>query len=71
MPAIYTDRNGDACLTTTIFVKYNYAELAGRNAPSRGEDFRVRIGLNRLKAAANWRVQRITIAPNLQFAWEN
>lgn len=105
VPAIYADRNGDAYLTTTIFVKYNYAEtaeagqrlqsisvaalpngmlqerynpdartsfwLAGRNAPTRGEDFRVRIGLSRLKAAANWRVQRITIAPNIQFAWEN
>jgi len=27
--------------------------MAGRNAPSRGEDFRVRIGLARLKALAS------------------
>jgi hypothetical protein len=33
--------------------------LAGRNAPSRGEVFRVRVSLQRLKRKANWRVQYI------------
>lgn len=33
--------------------------LAGRNAPSRGEDFRVRVGFSKLKHKASWRVQRI------------
>lgn len=33
--------------------------LAGRNAPSLGEDFRVRLNFAKLKAKANWRVQRI------------
>lgn len=37
--------------------------LAGRNAPTLGEDFRARIGLIRLKALANWRVQHISITP--------
>ncbi len=34
--------------------------LAGRNAPTRGEDFRVRVGFSRLKDKASWRVQRLT-----------
>ena len=33
--------------------------IAGRNAPSRGEDFRVRLSFNRLKLKAAWRVQTI------------
>ena len=33
--------------------------MAGRNAPSLGEDFRARISYKRLKAKAAWRVQRI------------
>ena len=45
--------------------------MAGRNAPTRGEDFRVRIGLPRLKALANWRVQLIQVAPDIAFAWED
>lgn len=32
---------------------------AGRNAPSRGEDFRVRVSFTKLKAMENWRVQTI------------
>ena len=32
---------------------------AGRNAPSRGEEFRVRVSFLKLKAMANWRVQTI------------
>ncbi len=33
--------------------------LAGRNAPTLGEDFRVRLGFGLLKAKARWRVQKI------------
>ena len=87
---IMVERQGNAFLTTTIFVKYNYRSAAkanelvsisfvclpngilqdqynpdpddtfwraGRNAPSLGEAFRVRIGLPALKRKANWRVQ--------------
>lgn len=95
--------SGQALLTTTIFVKYNYRAvigspqelvsisvlalpngllqtkynpdpdqgiwLAGRDAPSRGEQFRVRISLARLKELANWRVQRIQMAPTVAFTW--
>jgi len=38
--------------------------LAGRNAPSRGEAFRVRLSFHRLKAKARWRVQRISLSPD-------
>jgi len=34
--------------------------LAGRNAPTLGEDFRVRVSFSRLQAKAQWRVQRLT-----------
>ncbi len=90
-------------ITTTIFVKYNYAEddeekklenviiaalpngflqekynpsptdniwLAGRNAPSRGEEFRVRLSFEKLKSKANWRVQKIHLLPP-SFDWED
>ncbi len=33
--------------------------LAGRNAPSRGEEFRVRLSYAKLKALASWRVREI------------
>ena len=33
--------------------------LAGRNAPTLGEDFRVRLSFEKLKAKAAWRVQKI------------
>jgi len=33
--------------------------LAGRNAPTLGEDFRVRLSFGLLKAKARWRVQKI------------
>ena len=45
--------------------------LAGRNAPSRGEAFRVRIGLRHLKAKANWRVQRVPVTPPEPFRWDD
>ena len=44
--------------------------LAGRNAPSRGESFRARIGLNRLKRLAPWRVQRISLTSATPFVWD-
>lgn len=92
---------GEAYLTTTIFVKYNYEEvgdrnqlqsitvaalpngylqavynptpedtiwIAGRNAPTLGEAFRVRLSFHRLKQKAVWRVQSIP-APPTQFIW--
>lgn len=45
--------------------------LAGRNAPSRGEAFRVRIGLSRLKSKAAWRVQTLRLNPEIAFAWDD
>jgi len=33
--------------------------LAGRNAPTLGEDFRVRLSFSKLKAKSEWRVQKI------------
>ncbi|MDR0999696.1 MAG: BglI family type II restriction endonuclease [Clostridiales bacterium] len=35
--------------------------LAGRNAPSLGEEFRVRVSFDRLKELASWRVQKIIV----------
>jgi len=43
--------------------------IAGRNAPSRGEEFRVRLSFNRLKEKAKWRVQNIKLSPN-EFLWD-
>ena len=93
---------GIAYLSTTIFVKYNYAEsggnrelvdltviavpngmlqerynaspldtiwLAGRNAPTLGEEFRVRLDLRRLKTKARWRVQQIPLT-GAAFYWD-
>lgn len=45
--------------------------LAGRNAPSRGEEFRMRIGLTRLKEMASWRVQYLRLQPTVSFEWED
>ena len=42
--------------------------IAGRNAPSRGEEFRVRLSFSRLKKKTKWRVQRISLPPE-QFEW--
>jgi hypothetical protein len=102
LPKILTIRDTNY-ITTTIFVKYNYAEMgssnelrsitvaavpngllqekynpsqhdtiwvAGRNAPTRGEAFRVRLSLSRLKAKAGWRVQRIPLPPS-DFVWSD
>ena len=95
------------CLTTTIFVKYEYEDepanklleitiaalpsgllqeqynptaddtiwRAGRNAPSRGEPFRVRLVFDQLKNKMKWRVQSIPMNPMLpstpgSFPWD-
>lgn len=44
--------------------------LAGRNAPSRGEAFRVRLSFPRLKSKAVWRVQSIPLSPE-RFHWSH
>lgn len=44
---------------------------AGRNAPTRGEAFRVRIGLPALKGKANWRVQQIHLVPVAVYQWDD
>jgi len=43
--------------------------IAGRNAPTRGEDFRVRLSFSRLKKKSKWRVQKIEI-PSKDFKWD-
>ena len=43
--------------------------IAGRNAPTLGEEFRVRLSFHRLKEKASWRVQRIPIPPD-EFLWD-
>lgn len=43
--------------------------LAGRDAPTLGEAFRVRIGISQLQGMAGWRVQRIEISPTPRYAW--
>lgn len=92
-------------LTTTIFVKYNYQVLqgrenqlmniiiaglpngmlqdrynphprdtiwrVGRDAPSLGEDFRVRLHFDSLKEKTGWRVQRIELHPKFSYEWSN
>jgi hypothetical protein len=100
LPSIMTLR-GNAYITTTIFVKYNYEKLesgnelrsvtvaavpngflqdrynptpedtiwlAGRNAPTRDEAFRVRLSFSGLKEKCCWRVQKIPCPP-LEFEW--
>jgi hypothetical protein len=43
---------------------------AGRNAPTRGEPFRVRLVFRLLKNKARWRVQTIPMAPAV-FTWDD
>lgn len=43
--------------------------LAGRNAPTRGEPFRVRLSFHKLAEKSSWRVQRILLSPAESFAW--
>ncbi|WP_448543347.1 SfiI family type II restriction endonuclease [Roseiflexus sp.] len=42
--------------------------LAGRDAPTRNEKFRVRLSFDRLKRKATWRVQVIPMPPD-DFHW--
>ena len=45
---------------------------AGRNAPTRGESFRVRIDFTRLRAVSAWRVQAVSYDPTtrrINFGW--
>jgi hypothetical protein len=49
---------------------HNTIWLAGRNAPSRGEEFRVRLSFQSLKNKANWRVQKIPMLPE-EFVWDS
>jgi hypothetical protein len=57
-----------ACLPNGLLqAKYNPSFkdtifIAGRNAPTRGEDFRVRLSFSRLKRKAKWRVQNIPVS---------
>lgn len=44
--------------------------LAGRNAPTRGELFRVRLSFSLLQKKCSWRVQNIPISP-FPFTWNN
>ncbi|MCS7291096.1 MAG: SfiI family type II restriction endonuclease [Roseiflexus sp.] len=44
--------------------------LAGRNAPSLGEEFRVRLSFARLKQKASWRVQEIPMLSD-EFSWSS
>lgn len=48
--------------------------LAGRNAPTLGEDFRVRVSFKKLKDKANWRIQTLTYNQNegeVKGAWQS
>jgi hypothetical protein len=44
--------------------------IAGRNAPTLGEEFRVRLSFSRLKQKAKWRVQKISLLPD-GFHWDS
>lgn len=44
--------------------------IAGRNAPTLGEEFRVRFSFSRLKQKVNWRVQKISMQPD-EFYWDS
>ena len=44
--------------------------IAGRNAPSLGEEFRVRLSFPRLASKASWRVQTISM-PSGEFHWKS
>lgn len=47
---------------------HNSIWIAGRNAPTLGEEFRVRLSFARLRQKAAWRVQVIPMPP-LEFHW--
>ncbi len=72
---VYSDRGGShrlrriivACIPNGLLQqRYNPTEddtiwLAGRNAPTLGEDFRVRLSYAKLRAKADWRVQEVEL----------
>lgn len=43
---------------------------AGPDAPSRGEKFRTRINVSKLRQKARWRVQTVLIGPSPSFTWD-
>lgn len=45
--------------------------LVGRHAPSRGEEFRVRISFKKLQSKQRWRVQNIVLYPHESFDWSD
>ena len=103
LPAVLHVR-GEAFITTTMFVKYNYETLkngsnilrtitaaalpngflqgmynptaedtiwvAGRDAPTLGEAFRVRLSFSRLWKKRRWRVQSVPMSP-VDFTWRD
>ncbi|MDR0711297.1 MAG: BglI family type II restriction endonuclease [Prevotellaceae bacterium] len=48
---------------------YDTIFIAGRNAPTRGEEFRVRLSFDKLKQKAKWRVQTVKLLP-AQYEWD-
>jgi len=102
IPMVLTLKN-EPYITTTLFVKYNYAIeqgknllktvtvvalpngmlqekynpnssdtifIAGRDAPTLREEFRVRLSFSRLQSKAGWRVQTIPLPPD-EFHWNS
>ncbi len=63
--------NLDVSNLNAIRTANNTIWLAGRNEPSRGEAFRVRIGLAALKEKTNWRVQTVAADPAQPFTWDD
>lgn len=63
--------NLDVSNLNAIRTANNTIWLAGRIASSRGEAFRVRIGLAILKSKAGWRVQTIAADPPHHFTWDD
>ncbi len=80
---IYEEQNGINLLKSIVVAavpngmlqdRYNPSTrdtiwVAGRNAPTLGEEFRVRLSFSRLKQKANWRVQKISLFPD-EFHWD-
>ncbi|MBI4307387.1 MAG: SfiI family type II restriction endonuclease [Chloroflexi bacterium] len=66
-----------ACLPNGILQnRYNPSAsdtfwLVGRNAPTRGEEFRARISFDQLKRKASWRVQYMDGHSQRPFRWED
>lgn len=79
----YSELNGNNVLDNITIValpngllqnKYNPSAndtifITGRNAPSRGEEFRVRLSFSKLKEKSVWRVQTVKLLPEI-FVWD-